>query len=97
MEKDKKFESLSSKVLRLKDASMKSVEIFENMKREKEKLEVALKAKDDEVGFLRGHVAQLTQSISQLALPPMTERASRTKETLAADLEMRNCIGSKCY
>jgi chromosome segregation ATPase len=96
-EKDKKLESISTEILRLKDESMKSLEDIGNMKREKEKLEVALNAKDDEVGFLRRHVAQLTQSISQLALPQMTERASRTKETLVADLEMRNCIGSKCY
>lgn len=96
-EKDKKLESISHEILRLKDESIKSLEDIGNMKREKEKLEVALKAKDDEVGFLRGHVAQLTQSIRQLALPQMTEKASRTKETLVADLEMRNCIGSKCY
>jgi hypothetical protein len=35
----------------------------------------AFKAKEDEVSFLRGHVAQLTQSISQLALPPSQEEA----------------------
>jgi len=27
------------------------------------------------IGFLRGHVGQLTQSISQLALPPSQEEA----------------------
>jgi hypothetical protein len=31
--------------------------------------------KSDEVSFLRGHVAQLTQSISQLSLPPSQEEA----------------------
>jgi hypothetical protein len=31
---------------------------------------VALNPKDDEISFLRGHVAQLTQSISQLSLKP---------------------------
>ena len=50
-EKDKKIESLSNEVLRLKDESMKTIENFENMKREKEKLEVALRAKDDELIF----------------------------------------------
>lgn len=96
-EKDEKIDSLSDEVLRLKDGSIRLREDLDNMQREREKLEVALKAKDDEVDFLRSHVAQLTQSISQLALPQMTERASRTKETLVADLEIRNCIGSKCY
>lgn len=33
----------------------------------------ALKAKEDEVAFLRSHLAQLTQSISQLALKPGDE------------------------
>jgi hypothetical protein len=35
----------------------------------------AFKAKEDEMSFLRGHVAQLTQRISQLALPPSQEQA----------------------
>ena len=96
-EKDKKIDSLSDDVFQLKDGSIKSREDLDNMQREKERLEVALKAKDDEVDFLRSHVAQLTQSISQLALPQMTARATRTKEALEADLDMRNCIGSKCY
>ena len=39
------------------------------------KFESAMKAKEDEISFLRGHVAQLTQSISQLALPPSQEEA----------------------
>ena len=29
------------------------------------------------IGFLRGHVGQLTQSISQLALPPSQEEAKK--------------------
>jgi hypothetical protein len=39
------------------------------------KYESILKAKEDAIAFLRGHVAQLTQSISQLALPPSQEEA----------------------
>ena len=42
---------------------------------EADKLRAAMKPKDDEISFLRGHVAQLTQSISQLALPPSQEEA----------------------
>ena len=44
---------------------------------EADKLKEAMKVKDDEVSFLRGHVAQLTQSISQLALPPSQEEAKK--------------------
>jgi chromosome segregation ATPase len=42
---------------------------------EADKLREAMGLKNDEVSFLRGHVAQLTQSISQLALPPSQEEA----------------------
>lgn len=42
---------------------------------EADKLREVTRTKDDEIGFLRGHVAQLTQSISQLALPPGQEEA----------------------
>lgn len=34
-----------------------------------------LAMKDKQIGFLEGHVSQLTQSISQLALPPSQEEA----------------------
>jgi hypothetical protein len=42
---------------------------------EADKLRVAMNLKSDEVSFLRGHVVQLTQSISQLTLPPSQEEA----------------------
>jgi len=44
---------------------------------EADKLKEAMRVRDDEVSFLRGHVAQLTQSISQLALPPSQEEAQK--------------------
>jgi len=34
-------------------------------------------AKGDEVSFLRGHIAQLTQSISQFALKPGDEEIQK--------------------
>ena len=40
-------------------------------------MEATLKAKEDEISFLRGHVAQLTQSISQLSLKPGDEEIKR--------------------
>lgn len=44
---------------------------------EADKLKEAMKVKDDEVSFLRGHVAQLTQSISQLSLKPGDEEIKK--------------------
>ena len=44
---------------------------------EADKLKEAMKLKEDEVSFLRGHVAQLTQSISQLALKPGEEEIKK--------------------
>ena len=44
---------------------------------EADKLKEAMKVKDSEVSFLRGHVSQLTQTVSQLALPPSQEEAKK--------------------
>jgi chromosome segregation ATPase len=41
------------------------------------KLLEAMKVKDDEVAFLRSHIAQLTQSISQLSLKPGEEEIKK--------------------
>ena len=46
-----------------------------NARAEVDKLREAMNLKGDEIAFLRGHVSQLTQSISQLALPPGQEEA----------------------
>jgi len=42
---------------------------------EADKLKEAISLRNQDVSFLQGHVAQLTQSISQLALPPSQEEA----------------------
>lgn len=39
---------------------------------------------EGEVSFLRGHVAQITQSISQLSLPPQEEARKRMVAVLGA-------------
>jgi hypothetical protein len=44
---------------------------------ELEGLREAARVKDDEVAFLRSHVAQLTQSISQFALKPGKEEIKK--------------------
>jgi len=46
-------------------------------KTDRDRLNEALKVRDDDVAFLRGHVSQLTQSISQLSLPPSQEEAKK--------------------
>ena len=48
---------------------------LEGMKRDHDHFRDTLAIKDKQIGFLEGHVAQLTQSISQLALPPSQEEA----------------------
>jgi chromosome segregation ATPase len=73
-EKDKIIKSANSELIQLKD-KLNQAQI------EFAKLESAMKAKDDEVSFLRGHVAQLSQNIGQIseklpkALPPSEEEA----------------------
>jgi chromosome segregation ATPase len=47
----------------------------EALRRDQNHYKDTLAMKDRQIGFLEGHVAQLTQSISQLALPPSQEEA----------------------
>jgi hypothetical protein len=44
---------------------------------EADKLRESMNLKSDEISFLRGHVAQLTQSISQFALKPGEEEIKK--------------------
>jgi len=50
---------------------------LDGMKRDHDHFKDTLAIKDKQIGFLEGHVAQLTQSISQLALPPSQEEARK--------------------
>jgi chromosome segregation protein len=73
-------EKIKSKVSELEQINAQIEQIGNQLneaEKQKEKLGSALKSKEDEVSFLRGHVAQLTQSISQLALPPSQEEAKK--------------------
>ena len=76
------IEQLRSKLTKLQEEKglleadlARCKEDLERCKSERDKITEAMKLKDDEINFLRGHVAQLTQSISQLALPPSQEEA----------------------
>ena len=76
-EKDKKIESLSKEVLLQKEEGMNSREELEKAKQEATKYEMAFKSQQADLDFLRGHVSQLTQSISQFALKPGEEEIKK--------------------
>lgn len=72
-EKDRVIESKAKDVMQVEEKLNLSYADVMQAKNETSKYEMALKGKEDEISFLRGHVAQLTQSISQFALPPSQE------------------------
>lgn len=76
-EKDKTIESNAKDVMQAEEKLNQAYAEGNQARQEVAKYELALKSKEDEVSFLRGHVAQLTQSISQLALPPSQEEAKK--------------------
>lgn len=76
-EKEKRIESLSKEVLLQRDEGMKFKEELEKAKQEATKYEMAFNSQQADIDFLRGHVAQLTQSISQFALKPGEEEIKR--------------------
>jgi chromosome segregation ATPase len=59
------------------DLLAKAREELAAIKSDRDRLQEAMKVRDDDIGFLRGHVAQLTQSISQLALRPGDEEIKK--------------------
>ncbi len=78
------IEKLRSKLTRLQEEKdllesdiTRCKEDLERCKAEKEKVVEAAKVKDDDITFLRGHVSQLTQSISQLSLKPGEEEIKK--------------------
>ena len=50
---------------------------LEGMRRDHDHFKSTLELKDKQIGFLEGHVSQLTQSISQLALKPGDEEIKK--------------------
>jgi chromosome segregation ATPase len=55
------------------ETSQTQIELY-HARAEADKLREAMRIKDDEIAFLRGHVSQLTQQITP-ALPPSQEEA----------------------
>jgi chromosome segregation ATPase len=49
----------------------------ERLRRDQDHYKDTLAMKDRQIGFLEGHVSQLTQTVSQLALPPSQEEAKK--------------------
>ncbi|MDD4591209.1 MAG: hypothetical protein PHG06_12410 [Parabacteroides sp.] len=77
LEKDKIIESKSKDVMQAEEKLNLAYADVMQAKNETSKYEMALKGKEDEISFLRGHVAQLTQSISQLSLKPGEEEIKK--------------------
>ena len=78
------IEQLRSKLTKLQEVKSlleadlaRCKEDLERCKSERDKITEAMRVKEGEIDFLRGHVAQLTQSISQLSLPPSQEEAKK--------------------
>lgn len=59
----------------LKDSADQARGEAEALRRDQDHYKDTLEIKDKQISFLEAHVAQLTQSISQLALPPSQEEA----------------------
>lgn len=59
----------------LRDAKDQASSEAEALRRDQDHFKQTIELKDKEIAFLQGHVSQLTQSISQLALPPSQEEA----------------------
>ena len=77
-ERDEKFKSKVSELEQLNTQIDQLRTQLNEAEKLKERIGSALQAKEEEIAFLRGHVAQLTQGIGQLSLPPSQEEA-RTK------------------
>jgi hypothetical protein len=71
------LESSVDDIERLKEEHRRHIEELERLKVTHEKTLEAMDLKDSEISFLRGHVAQLTQSISQLSLKPGEEEINK--------------------
>jgi Asp-tRNA(Asn)/Glu-tRNA(Gln) amidotransferase B subunit len=69
-EKDKLIESKANEVMQADEKLNQAYADVMQAKNETSKFEMALKGKEDEISFLRGHVSQLTQCIIQFALKP---------------------------
>jgi metal-responsive CopG/Arc/MetJ family transcriptional regulator len=73
IEKDKAIESVYKEVTQFKEKINQYYAEINQAKQDVSKYEMALKTKDDEINFLRGHVSQLTQTMSQQFLQPSKE------------------------
>jgi chromosome segregation ATPase len=76
-EKDKLLESKSKEASQMVERINQSNNDFLQLKADVAKFESALRAKEDECSFLRGHVAQLVQTVGQISLKPGDEEIKK--------------------
>jgi chromosome segregation ATPase len=70
-----KIEQLQTEIEKKRDEAYQACNEAESLRRDQDHYKDTLAMKDKQIGFLEGHVSQLTQSISQFALPPSQEEA----------------------
>lgn len=61
----------------LKKAADQASSDLEGMRRDHDHYKATIESRDKQIGFLEGHIAQLTQSISQLSLKPGEEEIKK--------------------
>jgi metal-responsive CopG/Arc/MetJ family transcriptional regulator len=69
VEKDKAIESKGKEVMQIQEKVNQAYADLNNARLDAAKYEMAYKAKDEEIGFLRAHLSQLSEKITP-ALPP---------------------------
>ena len=75
-EKDKTIESKGNGVMQLEEKVNQTYADLNNARLDAAKYEMAFKAKDEEIAFLRAHLSQLSEKITP-ALPPGQEEAKK--------------------
>jgi chromosome segregation ATPase len=72
-----KIEQLQTDIDTKRDEAYQACNEAESLRRDQDHYKDTLAMKDKQIGFLEGHVAQLTQSISQFALNPGEEEIKK--------------------
>ena len=76
LEKNKAIESKAKEVTQADEKVNQAYADLNNARLEAGKYEMAFKAKDEEITFLRGHLSQLSEKLPK-ALPPSEEEAKK--------------------
>lgn len=78
-EKDRKFTTKEEESSRLEEKILTLENQLSEAQKSRDQMSSSLQARVDEISFLRGHVAQITQTLDKLtpALPPSQEEAKK--------------------